>query len=111
MVAIIGEASIVHLSDKDLRRPDAYHSCYVLAGLSSAQHVSMFERCAEIDVQSPLDAAFGWVLKGRAGTHQADVGETLYDLDDTLASLHPIFVIPWAAVKETKTFFAEKMGF
>lgn len=69
----------------------------------------MFEPDAEIDAQLPLDAAFQWVPKGRFTANGTE--EAAYHLDDTLASLHPIFVIPWAAVKGTKAYFTGKVGF
>ena len=93
------------------RYPDAYHSCYVLAGLSSTQYYNYFtgdsDAAGTID---SLDSALRWassaICRGYESGH-----ERLVDAGDDLAPLHPIFVIPWAAVEECCKHFNRKTGF
>ncbi|KAM0439805.1 hypothetical protein ACHAPT_000902 [Fusarium lateritium] len=84
------------------RYSDAYHTCYVLSGLSSAQHK--------------------WDLVA-ARTHEAIVagdswtvspymeGEQIFDEEDRVATVHPVYVIPKHKVDEIQNYFASKHGF
>lgn len=84
------------------RYSDAYHTCYVLSGLSSAQHK--------------------WDLVA-ARTHEAIVagdswsvspymeGEQIFDEEDRVATVHPVYVIPKHKVEEIQNYFASKEGF
>ncbi|KAI8682863.1 Protein farnesyltransferase subunit beta [Fusarium sp. Ph1] len=90
------------LRDKPSKYSDAYHTCYVLSGLSSAQHK--------------------WDLVA-ARTHEAIVagdswsvspymeGEQVFDEEDRVATVHPVYVIPKHKVEEIQNYFASKHGF
>ncbi|KAI9825205.1 MAG: CAAX farnesyltransferase (FTase) subunit beta [Phylliscum demangeonii] len=90
------------LRDKPTKRPDTYHSCYVLAGLSAAQH-----RChlavrsapeADDDDDRHLPDAFRWTVVPAPAEDSRS--------SDQLAPLHPVFVIPPSAVDRVRRYFA-----
>ncbi|TAQ88026.1 hypothetical protein B7494_g3645 [Chlorociboria aeruginascens] len=85
---------------------DAYHTCYVLAGLSSAQHKWHFNSPA-INAESSgiLTSPYQWTV-------EPFIGETqIYDEEDRVGVLHPVFVIPEGVAEETRAYFASKGGF
>ncbi len=59
----------------------------------------------------PLDSAFAWESskEGSDGTKNEALG--LIDAEDTLTSLHPIYVIPWWVVERCHESFSKKTGF
>ncbi|KAF4992446.1 hypothetical protein FGRMN_7191 [Fusarium graminum] len=85
-----------------IRFSDAYHTCYVLSGLSAAQH------------KWNLDAA---------RPHEADMtgdswsatpymeGEQIFDEADRVATVHPVYVIPQHKVEGMQSYFSSKQGF
>ena len=102
----------VHALDANAfaRHADAYHSCYALTGLSSAQHRSHFasESCL---AKGPLECAFGWSpIKKPQVDNDLDIKQ-IHDAADIVEPVHPIFVIPYAAVEHTRSFFSSKTGF
>ena len=93
------------------RYADAYHSCYVLAGLSSTQYYHCFT--GESDdawTIDSLDSAVRWTSSVISSDEGSD-NEGLVDAEDYLEPLHPIFVIPWAAVERCAKLFSQKTGF
>ena len=90
------------------RYPDAYHSCYVLAGLSSTQYYNYFTAdYGDAGTVHSLDSALQWSWSGVSlEDENGDAG--LVDAEDMLEPLHPIFVIPWAAVEQCCQFFRQK---
>lgn len=92
------------MADLDVpRSPDAYHTNYVLAGLSSAQHQYLYHPSAE--AHAPLMAAFGWTDSRRipqAGHNEASEKLTL------TPRLHPIYVIPEGAAEKMRSYFETK---
>ncbi|KAH7265372.1 terpenoid cyclases/protein prenyltransferase alpha-alpha toroid [Fusarium redolens] len=90
------------LRDKPSKFSDAYHTCYVLSGLSAAQHKW------NLDVARP---------------HEADVtgdswsvtpymeGEQIFDEEDRVATVHPVYVIPQHTVEDMQSYFSSKHGF
>lgn len=95
----------------DARYPDAYHSCYVLAGLSSTQYYNYFtgDHGGARTVDS-LDSALQWTSSAISSGHESG-NERLVDAEDQVEPLHPIFVIPWAAVDRCFQYFTQKTGF
>ncbi len=93
------------------RYPDAYHSCYVLAGLSSTQYYNYFTAdCGDTRSVDSLDSALRWTSSA-ISLGQESGKERFVDAEDVLEPLHPIFVIPWAAVEECRQLFRHKRGF
>ncbi|KAK4200864.1 putative farnesyltransferase subunit beta [Triangularia verruculosa] len=88
------------LRDKPGKMSDAYHSCYVLSGLSVGMHQ--------------------WVLdddddgKGEEGEWMVLPyleGEQVFEAGDRVRAVHPVYVIPQAAVRGMKGYFRAKGGF
>ncbi|OAQ93660.1 farnesyltransferase subunit beta [Purpureocillium lilacinum] len=90
------------LRDKPSKYSDAYHTCYVLSGLSSAQHKWTF-------VSARADAA---VLDGDVWSVSPHVkGEQIFDEEDRVCTTHPVFVIPQHKAESCQKYFASKQGF
>ena len=97
-------------ADQLSSHPDAYHSCYTLAGLSAVQHQSRYRVNRVGDVSTPLGAAMQWVPppQDQDGKDDANV---VYDSLDRVCPLHPIFVIPWPAVRATREYYRQRGTF
>jgi protein farnesyltransferase subunit beta len=91
------------------RHPDTYHTCYGLAGLSAAQH-----RCkisGEVgQVVDPVAYGFAWAP---AESHHTagSVGVQNVEEEDMVKPIHPVYVIPFEAVEETRAWFYSIEGF
>jgi hypothetical protein len=83
-----------------IRFSDPYHSCYVLAGLSVAQH--HFEGLQSTE---PASSSVEWSITPLQGADQVFL-ET-----DRVGTLHPAFAIPVAAVEQTQQYFRAKRSF
>lgn len=95
------------LRDKPGKPADAYHSCYNLAGLSAAQHRSVYDGGVNKDIGvGDLGAGYHWKMEG---LYEGD--NNVWGDEDVVRPVHPVFVIPYAAVYETRRFFEEKEGF
>ncbi|KAK4166414.1 protein farnesyltransferase subunit beta [Cladorrhinum sp. PSN259] len=82
------------LRDKPGKPSDAYHTCYVLSGLSSAQHQWLLDEESKEWVVLPyLD------------------GEPVFDSKDRVRPIHPVYAIPQQHVRAVKKYFGEKGGF
>lgn len=100
------------------RPSDAYHTCYVLAGLSSAQHKwelytpnttttststsTAGEATASIDEPSLLTS---WSVSPYLGEVQ------IFDEQDRIVPLHPVYAIPAKCAADIKKHFAARQGF
>lgn len=85
---------------------DSYHTCYVLAGLSSAQHKWHFNTpTAMTETSGALVSAYQWTAEPFIGDSQ------IYDEEDRVGTLHPVFVIPEGLAEETRAYFTSKGGF
>jgi protein farnesyltransferase subunit beta len=95
------------LKDKPGKSADAYHTCYNLAGLSAAQHKYVYDENINKSLgQGDLGAPYHWKTEGRFQ------GESVvWEDDDVVKSVHPIFVIPYMAVYEIRKYFEDKEGF
>lgn len=92
------------LRDKPSAYPDAYHSCYVLAGLSSTKYYNYFTS------DSSPESALGWTSSPISPEDESG-NEALVGAEKELEPLHPIFVIPWAAVDRCSQLFSQRTGF
>lgn len=88
------------LRDKPGRPSDAYHTCYVLSGLSSAEH--KWELTA--NVEDPALEAFTWTVSPYCE-------DQIFDEQDRISPIDPVYTIPERCVNNIKTYFAEKQGF
>lgn len=102
------------------RPSDAYHSCYVLSGLSSAQHkwelaaaatpsgVNKDEEAAQTvdDKTTAAAAALGmWSVSPYLDEVQ------VFDEQDRLVPLHPVYAVPAECVADITAYFGAKQGF
>ncbi|KAI9846274.1 MAG: CAAX farnesyltransferase (FTase) subunit beta [Sclerophora amabilis] len=100
------------LRDKPEKGADSYHTCYVLAGLSSAQHSCHYSRQHPDHSAASLSAAFNWSTSVTTdGKEMNEREKTIFDEADRVSSIHPIFVLPWEVARECRTYFEEKQGF
>jgi len=85
---------------------DSYHTCYVLAGLSSAQHKWHFNTSIPASqAVGTLPSPYQWTVEP---IHEED---QIYDEKDRLGAVHPVFVIPEGIAEQTRAYFASKGGF
>jgi protein farnesyltransferase subunit beta len=95
------------LKDKPGKYPDAYHTCYNLAGLSAAQYKYVYDKNVNKDIGSTnLGAPYHWKTEG--GYDGEDV---IWDHEDIIRAVHPVFIIPYKAVYECRRYFEAKEGF
>ena len=94
------------MRDKPSTRPDAYHTCYSIAGLSHAQNHYRYENAdsAPDAASGRLNAAFNWTA-----SKPTDL-EMKVDEDDLVGFVHPVFVVPMEAVEAARKQF-EGVGF
>jgi protein farnesyltransferase subunit beta len=99
------------LRDKPSKNSDPYHTCYVLAGLSSAQHVQHLvpgsSETAEGAIPVAPKAAFRWFVDVSGDEAVKD----LYEEDDKVGALHPVFVLPPGVAELMREYFEGKEGF
>jgi protein farnesyltransferase subunit beta len=95
------------LIDKPGKRPDTYHTCYNLAGLSAAQHSYVFDEEMKGDVgkEGELGAPYHWRTEGEFE------GEKVWGEEDLVEEVHPIFIVPYGAAAACRAYFEAKEGF
>ena len=91
------------------RHVDSYHSCYNLAGLSSAQNHYYYIPTENTPSQD-LTASFQWkafkVSADLSSTDKPDV--PIFEEQDRVALIHPVFVVPWGAAERARAYFEAK---
>lgn len=90
---------------------DGYHTCYVLSGLSSAQHLWTYD--PSIKNPSSLIPNPSTVL---ASPYKWNVSidtseEQIFDEEDRVGTLHPVFVIPAGVAERTRAWFERNSEF
>ena len=97
------------LRDKPGEHVDPYHSCYTLAGLSSAQHIIYHKPLLSAEyAQHPLpDSIHQWTYRALDSSQETQI----FGEGDRLLPLHPIYVIPWPALDDAAGWFASRGGF
>ncbi|PBP25367.1 prenyltransferase and squalene oxidase [Diplocarpon rosae] len=94
------------LRDKPSHTSDSYHTCYVLAGLSSAQNNWFFNATeSQTGASDPLTSAFQWNSEPIIESSQ------IFDEQDRIGTLHPVFVIPQGTAEEMRAYFTSRGGF
>ncbi|KAM3535262.1 hypothetical protein MY4038_001503 [Beauveria bassiana] len=89
------------LRDKPSKYSDAYHTCYVLAGLSSAQHKWT------VQTARPTGSA-GGADEWEALPYIED--EQVFDENDRIGTTHPVYVIPQHKVEAAWEYYASNMS-
>ncbi|PSN60944.1 terpenoid cyclases/Protein prenyltransferase [Corynespora cassiicola Philippines] len=92
------------LVDKPGKRPDGYHTCYNLAGLSAVQHRNVYDGRDSVD--GDLGAPYRWRAEGEYAGEGVVWGE-----GDVVGKVHPVFAIPYGAAEECRRYFEAKKGF
>ncbi|PKS11495.1 hypothetical protein jhhlp_003259 [Lomentospora prolificans] len=93
------------LRDKPGKPSDSYHTYYVLAGLSSAQHNwELKEEPSVLDNVASCSSS-EWVVS----PYLTD--EQIFDERDRVLAIHPIYTIPQQKVNAIVEYFANKPGF
>ena len=85
------------MRDKPSMRADFYHTNYSLAGLSATQYHYFYDQNAT-NVNGNDQTAFRWKVEGKFEGDEVD----------SVAMIHPIFVIPWGDAERVKNWFVEK---
>jgi protein farnesyltransferase subunit beta len=87
-----------------IRMSDAYHSCYVLSGLSSAQH--QWGLATSGDGRAPAPAPMpAWTVSPLPAETQ------IFDPQDQLFPIHPVYAIPQENQQAIRDYFSAKGGF
>ncbi|KAK3381423.1 terpenoid cyclases/protein prenyltransferase alpha-alpha toroid [Podospora didyma] len=93
------------LRDKPGKAADAYHSCYVLSGLSSAQHQWELTSSVEGDLTGgQMDSVWN-VLPYLEDDVQ------IFDHGDRVLPIHPVYAIPLQHQQAIRSYFLAKEGF
>ena len=81
------------MQDKPSTHPDAYHTCYSIAGLSHAQnHCSYDNNGTTVDSKSGrLTAAFNWSAEAPS---EEQMKAMKIGQEDLVVFVHPVFVVP-----------------
>ncbi|KAK0742362.1 terpenoid cyclases/protein prenyltransferase alpha-alpha toroid [Apiosordaria backusii] len=87
------------LRDKPSKMSDAYHTCYVLSGLSAGMHQWVLDEDGEGEGEP------GWMVLPYLE------GEQVFEGRDRVRAVHPVYVIPQGAVRGMKGYFRGKGGF
>ncbi|KAI3545765.1 prenyltransferase and squalene oxidase [Colletotrichum filicis] len=90
------------LRDKPSRPSDAYHTCYVLSGLSSAQHQWDL---TYVNEDETILSEPKWVASPCAE------GTQIFNEEDRVGTIHPVYTIPQESADDMKAYFASKQGF
>lgn len=90
------------VSTDEARFSDAYHSCYVLSGLSAAQHQWDL-------VEARPDPI---LLGGDKWTFTPYLrGEQVFDEGDRVGAIHPVYAIPQHSIQDVQAYFSAQKGF
>lgn len=111
------------------RSSDAYHTCYVLSGLSCAQHkwelaaavpggagatptTTAAAAAAAGEEANNVEAPPAPVFDAASWTVSPYLDEVqVFDEQDRLVPLHPVYAIPSECVSDIKAYFDAKQGF
>ncbi|KND88124.1 Protein farnesyltransferase subunit beta [Tolypocladium ophioglossoides CBS 100239] len=90
------------MRDKPSKYSDAYHTCYVLSGLSAAQH----------DWRLVSARADETMMDGDVWTVSLFVKDgQIFDEEDRVGTTHPVYAIPQHKAEDCQKYFASKQGF
>ncbi|KIX00949.1 uncharacterized protein Z518_10015 [Rhinocladiella mackenziei CBS 650.93] len=81
------------LRDKPSKRPDSYHTCYNLSGVSIVEHLHTY---GVADSSVPFASAFSWEASKAQIPSEGDPAAT-FDAGAHTRAIHPVYVIPHQA--------------
>ncbi|CAK7201443.1 CAAX farnesyltransferase (FTase) subunit beta [Sporothrix eucalyptigena] len=113
----LGCLSILDSPDRSIpRMSDPYHTCYVLSGLSSAQHKwelvdkPMVEASVKVDDGVPADYTEP-VWKSSPFPFLEEESVQVFDEEDRISTVHPVYTISADRVDQMQAYFRSKVGF
>ncbi|KAI0602149.1 prenyltransferase and squalene oxidase [Biscogniauxia sp. FL1348] len=89
------------MRDKPSRASDAYHTCYVLSGLSSAQHITRWLPSSGEGIMAHLTYDVSPLVEDRQ----------IFDEEDRINATDPVYAIPEEKRREIMSYFLSKPGF
>ncbi|RAH85660.1 beta subunit of farnesyltransferase [Aspergillus japonicus CBS 114.51] len=92
------QAKFGGLRDKPGKHVDSYHTCYTLAGLSTTQHYH-YHTTRSVSSKEDFASAFSWQYTSPVTSDGDSADVNVFDENDKVAALHPLFVIPHAAAE------------
>ncbi|KAK0708247.1 terpenoid cyclases/protein prenyltransferase alpha-alpha toroid [Lasiosphaeris hirsuta] len=93
------------LRDKPGKMSDAYHSCYVLSGLSSAQHQWQLAPSGTEDDSTAATVDLVWTVLPYLDDVQ------VFDQKNLVRPIHPVYAIPLHSQQAIRSYFLAKEGF
>ncbi|KAI1620342.1 terpenoid cyclases/protein prenyltransferase alpha-alpha toroid [Exophiala viscosa] len=88
------------LRDKPSKRPDSYHTCYNLCGLSIVEHSHTY---GQANSSEPFASAFTWeATKARIPCETDNAVD--FGTGAEVRPLHPVYVIPHKAVRDMRAW-------
>ncbi|KAL2266215.1 hypothetical protein VTJ83DRAFT_5567 [Remersonia thermophila] len=113
------------LRDKPGKFPDAYHTCYVLNGLSAAQHQWELDPPSSSSITTTVaeergnDTASDAAALSEAAAeavwavlpYLGEDGPQIFDNKDRIRPIHPVYTIPTRSVKAMREYYGTVEGF
>lgn len=62
-------------------------------------------------MDGPFSSAFQWDYSERTRDVNSEQEEPIFDEEDRLKVIHPIYVIPWGVAEKTRAWYDAKAGF
>lgn len=84
---------LLHVLIKYHRRPDSYHTCYTLVGVSIVEHAHSYGATHDSD---PFASAFTWETSKAQEPSEGDPA-TIFEVGADVKAIHPVYVIPHQA--------------
>jgi protein farnesyltransferase subunit beta len=82
------------------RRPDSYHSCYTLCGVSLVEHLHSY---GQVTGSEPFASAFSWEASEARIPSEGDPSE-IFNAGAGLKAVHPVYAIPHHAVHNMRAW-------
>ena len=86
------------------RRPDSYHTCYTLCGLSTVEHSHSHGSSTS---ERPFASAFTWEVS-QAGIPSETDASRVFESGAKVKEVHPIYIIPHEAALAMTEWFLRK---
>lgn len=93
------------------RMSDAYHSCYTLSGLSSAQHQWVLDELNDDNNEPNKEGAAEGAGEAVWAVLPYLDGPQIFDSKDRVRPIHPVYAIPQPCIRAMKDYFDMKQGF
>ncbi|PKY02673.1 CaaX farnesyltransferase beta subunit Ram1 [Aspergillus campestris IBT 28561] len=95
------------LRDKPGKRPDSYHTCYTLTGLSNTQH-HHYRTESSASTKDTLPSSFQWKHRPFVASDDKGQDRNVFDESDRLRASHPVYVIPYEAAEGMRLWFEQE---